>query len=273
VSARAITLLLALALVARAAGGAPSHGDEALPPAVHAALAQLAPQRPGMIDLYAVIVAGDGEEDVFRREAAAVQRVLDEHLGTKRRSLALVNHRSAPRPEATLKSIEFVLHAVARRMDVAEDILLLHLTSHGGSNHVLVLRHPAGELYGISPQFLRSVLDQTRIRHRVLVISGCYTGGFIPPLATVETMVLTAANAQRQSYGCGNDSEITEYSRALYLKALRQTRSLREAAGVAVQLIHEYERAHKLTHSYPQIRSGYAIEERLRVFERQLSAP
>jgi hypothetical protein len=258
---RSVALLLAL--LAPAAGGAPSLGDEALSPAVQSALAQLAPQRPGVIDLYALVVAGDGEEDVFRREVEAVQRVLDERLGTKGRSLALVNHRSLPRPEATLKSIE--------RMDIAEDILFLHLTSHGAANHVLILKHPAAELYGLSPKYLRELLDRSGIRHRVLVISGCYTGGFIPPLASVDTMILTAANAARPSYGCGNDSEITEYSRALYLKALPRTRSLREAAGIAVQLVHEDERASKTPHSYPQIRSGLAIEERLRRFEEQFS--
>jgi len=267
VSFRIATLLLAF--VAAATDGAPSLGDEALPPAIQNAVAQLAPQRPGVIDLYALIVAGDGEGDVFRREADAVRQVLDERLGAKGRSLALVNHRSAPRPEATLKSIELVLNAVAQRMDVAEDILFLHLTSHGAANHVLVLKHPAGELYGVSPQYLRTLLDRSGVRHRVLVISGCYTGGFIPQLATVDTMILTAANSVRQSYGCGNDSEITEYSRALYLKALQRTRSLREAAGIAVQLVHENERASKTEHSYPQVRSGLAIEERLRLFERQ----
>lgn len=266
---RVIALLLAF--VAIGAKGAPSLGDDALPPEVHAALAQLAPQRPGVIDLYAVVVAGDGDEDVFRREADAVRQVLDARLGTKGRSLALINHRSAAKPEATLKSIELVLGAVAQRMDVAEDILFLHLTSHGATNHVLLLNHPAAELYGVSPKYLRELLDRSGIRHRVLVISGCYTGGFIPPLATVDTMILTAANAERQSYGCGNDSEITEYSRALYLKALQRTRSLREAAGIAVQLIHEDERASKTPHSYPQIRSGSAIEERLRRFEQQFS--
>lgn len=266
-----LALALILAVVAATASGAPSLGEDALEPAVSEALAQLAPQRPGVIDLYAVVVAGDGEEDVFRREAHTVRRVLDERLGTRSRSLALINHRSAPKPEATLKSLELVLDAVAKRMDVAEDILFLHLTSHGASNHVLILRHPATELYGVSPQHLRGVLDRSGIRHRVLVISGCYTGGFIPPLATIDTMILTAANANRESYGCGNDSQITEYSRALYLKALPRTRSLREAAGIAVQLIHEDERATKTKHSYPQIRSGYAIEERLVRFEKQFS--
>jgi hypothetical protein len=266
---RIITLLLAF--VAISADGAPSLGDESPPPAVQAALAQLAPQRPGVIDLYAVVIAGDGDEDVFRREADAVRQVLDARLGTQGRSLALVNHRSAAKPEATLKSIELVLGEVAKRMDVAEDILFLHLTSHGATNHVLILKHPAAELYGVSPKYLRELLDRSGIRHRVLVISGCYTGGFIPPLATADTLILTAANAERRSYGCGNDSEITEYSRALYLKALQRTRSLRDAAGIAVQLIHEDERASKIEHSYPQIRSGFAIEEHLRRFEKQFS--
>ena len=262
-------LALLFAVATAAARGAPSLGDDKLPPSVQSALAQLAPQRAGVIDLYALIIAGDGTEDVFKREAATVRQVLDGRLGTTGRSLALVNHRSTPQPEATLKSIELVLGELARRMDLTEDVLLLHFTSHGASNHVLVLKHPALELYGASPQYLREVLDRSGIRHRVLILSGCYTGGFIPPLATPDTMILTASNARRQSYGCGNDSEITEYSRALYLKALQRTRSLREAAGIAVQLVHEDERASKNVHSYPQIRSGIDIEDRLRRYERQ----
>lgn len=268
---RAFVLLAALA--APLAHAAPSLGDETLPPGVSMALAQLAPQRPGVIDLYALVVAGDGTEDVFKREADAVREVLDERLGARGRSLALVNHRSAARPQATLKSIELALNAMAKVMDPEEDILFVHLTSHGGQNHVLALNHPAGELYGVSPKYLRALLDRAGVRHRVLVISGCYSGGFIPELATDDTMILTAANAVRPSYGCGNDSQITEYSRALYLKALQRTRSLREAAGLAVQLIHEDERAGKIEHSYPQIRTGAAIESRLRHFEAQFTGP
>ena len=265
-------LVLLAALAAPLAHAAPSLGDDTLPPGVGMALAQLAPQRPGVIDLYALVVAGDGSEDVFRREADAVREVLEQRLGA-RGSVALVNHRSAARPQATLKSIELALNAMAKLMDRDEDILFVHLTSHGGQNHVLALIHPAAELYGVSPKYLRALLDRAGVRHRVLVISGCYTGGFIPELATDETMILTAANSVRASYGCGNDSQITEYSRALYLKALQQTRSLREAAGIAVQLVHEDERAGKIEHSYPQVRSGAAIEKHLLRFESQFTRP
>lgn len=263
-------VLLALCLLASAAApAAPSLGDEAPPPEVRAALERLAPQRPGVIDLYALIVAGDGEEDVFLREAGAVRAVLDASLGTAGRSLALVNHRSKPRPEATLRSIEFALLEVARRMDPEEDILFLHLTSHGGRNHVLVLRHPALDLYGIGPDYLRALLERTGVRHRVVVVSACFSGGFVAPLASPGTLVLTAASIKRESYGCGKDSEITEFSKALYLGALGRTRSLREAGGLAIEIVHSQERAAQIVHSYPQMRSGISIEEKLRAFDRQ----
>lgn len=262
-------VLCAVLAVAPAAVAAPVLGDETPPPKVRAALEQLAPQRPGVIDLYAVVIAGDGEEDVFLKEARAVRSVLDERLGTAGRSIALINHRSMPRPEATLKSIEFVLQGVAGRMDPVEDILFLHLTSHGASNHVLVLRHPALELYGLDPKTLRALLDGTKILHRVVVVSACYSGGFVAPLATPETMILTAANTGRKSYGCGKDSEITDFSRALYLKALRQTRSLRTAGGLAIELVHADERAVRRVHSYPQMRIGIAIGDKLDALDRQ----
>jgi hypothetical protein len=266
-------LLACLAALACAASafGAPSYGDEAPPAEVRDAVERLRPQRPGVVDIYALIVGGDGSEDVFLREARTVQGVLDARLGTAGRSLSLVNHRSQPRPAATLRSIEFALLGVAGRMDRAEDVLYVHLASHGGSNHVLSLKHPALELYGLDAKYLRALLERAMVRYRVVVVSACYSGGFIAPLATPETLILTAANVGRQSYGCGNDSQITEFSRALYLKALQQTRSLRAAGGLAIELVHTDERAARRAHSYPQMRSGFGIEERLRILDRQLA--
>jgi hypothetical protein len=83
-------------------------------------------------------------------------------------------------------------------------------------------------------------------------------------------MVLTAASADRPSYGCGSDSQITDFSRALYLKALTRTRSLREAAALTLDLVRDDEKARGYTPSLPQLRSGAAIDERLRLLERQL---
>jgi hypothetical protein len=267
-----LSLLLALALAAASpARGNPAEGDPRPPYAVRAALERLPAQRPGMVDLYAIVIGGDAEE-VFRREVETVRRVLDERLGTAGRSLAMINDLALPEPEVTLNSLSYALRAVAKRMDLEEDVLLLHLTSHGLRNSELSLRHPAAPLYALSPLYLRSMLDEAGVRNRVVIVSSCFSGGFVGPLATGDTMVVTASSADRPSYGCSSDAQMTDFSRALYLKALSRTRSLREAAVQALDLIREDEKARGYTHSLPQLRSGVSIDERLRLIERQLDA-
>jgi hypothetical protein len=259
-------LLLAAAIPAQ---GRDPEGDTRPPYAVRSALERLPPQRPGTVDLYALVIGGDAEE-VFRREVETVRRVLDERLGTAGRSAAMVNDLAQAEPEVTLNSLAYALRAVAKRMDPEEDVLLLHLTSHGLRNSELSLRHPATPLYSLSPLYLRSMLDEAGVRNRVIIVSACFSGGFVGPLATGDTMVLTAASADRPSYGCGSDSQITDFSRALYLKALTRTRSLREAAALTLDLVRDDEKARGYTPSLPQLRSGAAIDERLRLLERQL---
>ena len=270
----AIALLAAACLPvghAAPARGQPSHGSEIPPASVVAQLDQLAPERPGTVDLYAILVGGDGSEDVFRKEVVQVRRVLEERFDTSGRMVTLVNTRTAAEPEATLHSLAYVLKRVAARMNRDEDILFLHLTTHGGSNHVLVLQHGKRELYGLSPQYLKALLEQSAIRYRVVVVSACYSGAFVAPLAGASALVITAASSRRQSFGCGKDSEITEFSRAFYLEALRQTRSFPAAARTAMQIVHEIERAQKRKHSYPQMRLGAALEDPLRILEQRLA--
>src|SRR4051812_43825121 len=167
----------------------------------------------------------------------------------------MVNDITQPEHEAPLTSLAYALRAIAKRMDPEEDVLLLHLTSHGLRNHELSLRHPAMPLYALSPLYLRSLLDEAGVQNRVVIVSSCFSGGFVGPLATGDTLVLTAASGDRPSYGCGSDSQITDFSRALYLRALMRTRSLREAAVQTLDLIREDEKARGFAHSLPQLRS------------------
>jgi len=266
---RIALLLIAWVAVADAAA-APSYGDEVPPPSVTTQLAGLQPQRPGVVDVYAVIVGADGEEEVFRKEAAAVRDALEAQLDAAGRTVTLVNQRASREPEATLKSLEYVLKRVSQTMDREEDILFLHLASHGSSDHVLVFQHPRLELYGLTPKYLKSLLVKADIRNRVIVVSACYSGGFVAPLANASTLVITAAAANRTSYGCGSHSEITDFSRAFYVNALPRAHSLKEAARLAQQIIHNDERATKRSHSYPQMQLGALMEERLRLLEHRL---
>jgi hypothetical protein len=136
---------------------------------------------------------------------------------------------------------------------------------------VLVLDHPQAELYGLSPRYLRALIDQSGVRYRVVVVSACYSGAFVQPLASPDALVITAANANRQSFGCGKKSPITEFSKAFYLEALRETRSFPAAAREAIRIVHETEREQGRKHSYPQMRLGAGLEDPLKSLEHRLA--
>ena len=115
------------------AAGAASFGDKTPPRAVLEQLDGLAPQRPGIIDVYAIVVAGDAQEDVFEREARIVQGQLERRLNASGRIVTLINNRRLLQPEATLNSLQYVLQRLARVMDKDEDLLFVHITSHGSA--------------------------------------------------------------------------------------------------------------------------------------------
>src|SRR5690606_14090420 len=87
---------------------------------VDARLAQMPAQRPGQVDLFALAVAGDGRENVFRNEVAYFEDLVDARYGAGGRTLVLVNHPDSlgdqPRPLATPDSLRHALAGIAARM-------------------------------------------------------------------------------------------------------------------------------------------------------------
>lgn len=92
------------------------------------------------------------------------------------------------------------LQAAADGMDAENDILLLILTSHGSRAGLAV---KAGRLaQTLTPSNLADMLARTGMRYKVVVISACYSGVFVPRLANPDTLVITAADADHPSFGC-----------------------------------------------------------------------
>lgn len=176
--------------------------DRALIDAAVAAMPEAAGELPA---LYVVGVAGDATEDVFRNEARFLVDQVAPRLGAGARALALVNHADAlDAPGALLATPATLGHALATigaHMRRDRDVLLLYLTMHGTPEHELWLQLPGGEDV-ITPAALRGALDAAGIVHRVVVVSACYSGGFVPALRGPDTLVLTAARRDRTSFGC-----------------------------------------------------------------------
>jgi hypothetical protein len=221
--------------------------------------------RPGVTELYSIAFAGSGSEDVFLNEALGVNEIMADLFDTGERSIVLANSEQHPgeTPFATVTSLQRALATVAERMDENEDILFLFLTAHGTPDHTLDVSLSPYRFEQLTPVKLRQLLDESGIRFRVIVISACYSGGFVRTLASPDTMVITASSADRASFGCRNGRQWTDFGQAFFKEALPATGSFEGALQRARDLIAQREKAAKLPASDPQIFVGEAIRERL----------
>ena len=229
------------------------------------AIAALAPPDKGRINLYFLGVAGDGSQEVFRREVEFVRGEFDRKFGTRGRSMALINSRTtvASAPLATHTSLRAALQAIGARMDREQDILFLFLTSHGNRQHDFHLNQNAIALRDLQPQELARMLADSGIRWKVVVVAACYSGGFVEPLRSDTTLVITAARADRASFGCEDANELTDFGRAYFKESLPGASSFQDAFARAQKLVDGWETQAKEEHSLPQIATAKPIEEQL----------
>ena len=240
-----------------------------------AALSQIKPRTAGKSNLYVVAFAGDGDQNVFRNEVEYVEPLFSNRFGADGRVLVLENNAASvkTRPLATWTNLHYALDAIAKKMDPAQDILLVYLTTHGSSDHQLLVDLDPLPLDQIEPVDLADALKTTpRIRWKVLVVNACYSGGFVDALRDDSTLVMTSARADRTSFGCGVDSDITWFGKAFLAEALNKTTSLRDAFDLATKSIDAWETRDKQEHSEPQIATTRSIEAKLSEWQRTLPA-
>lgn len=237
------------------------------------ALDQLQPQTPGKIDLYVVTFAGDAGEDVFRNEAEYAGRLFAQRFDAKGHVLVLENNVATvnTQPLATWTNLHYALEAIAKKMDPAQDILLVYLTTHGSQDHQLLVALDPLPLDQIEPEDVGDALKTTpAIRWKVIIVNACYSGGFIDALRDDSTMVMASARADRTSFGCGVDSDLTYFGRAFLVDGLNKTTSLPDAFDRAKQSIATWENADKEEHSDPQLAISPSIEAKLATWQKQL---
>ena len=235
------------------------------------ALSGLDDERPNVTDLYFVGFAGDAREDVFRKDVLAAQRVMDERWGTEGRSLALINN---PRtllesPAATVTNLRETLNEIGATIDTEQDVVMVYLASHGSRQHVLEVALPPLELAPLTAPALRGLLDGAGIKWRIVVVSACYSGGFIDALMDDNTLVLTASETNRASFGCGHRSDATFFGEALFQHGLAQSESLLAGFEAARERVAEREKAGAFAPpSNPQIFVGPAMADKLKELDR-----
>ncbi len=238
--------------------------------ALDRSLAAIAPQRRGVVDAYVVSVALDSDP-VFGREAREAGRVLSRRYDASGRTVVLAgSDGGAPSalPRGSPENIALVLARIAEVMDPAEDVLILYTTSHGAP--IGIVYNDGSEGFGvISANRMAGMLDGLGITRRLVMISACFSGTFVPALASRDSAVLTASVADRTSFGCQSDNDWTFFGDALINHALRKAQPLAAASKEAAGLVDNWEKRGQLTPSLPQVSIGTGAEAWLAALDKR----
>jgi hypothetical protein len=196
-----------------------------------------------------------GDQGVFRREATGAAKVVADRFGS---GTVNVQYNSKKGGGATIEALAMSLQVAANGMDAENDVLFLILTSHGSREGLAV---KAGRLtQTLTPSNLADMLARTSVRYKVVVISACYSGVFIPRLANPDVLVITAADANHPSFGCQDKAKWTYFGDAFFNVALRRARSLKEAFVVARALVRKRELREQFEPSNPLMAGGANVQ-------------
>lgn len=242
-SGRALVLLLVLFLGACGGGGTgqgSSAQDAALP-------------------LKAVIVAGDGKVQAFDNGVVRMRRWLADDAGvapdrmTRLSASPAVVEREGVQPATAAQ----VTAAIETLRPATGQGCFVFITSHGLRRGVTLPWNR--EL--LTPGALDSALTTgCGGAPTIAIISACYSGTFaLPPMQRDNRIILTAARADRPSFGCGARSELTFFDRCL-LDNLGAGRSWPEVYTAVRACVGEREAQDGFPPSEPQIFVGRAVE-------------
>jgi hypothetical protein len=235
------------------------------PEMLESALQNLQPQHKYKSELFFIGFASYATEDVFSKEVNFAKDLLDQRFDTKGHSINLINHLATREtvPLANATNLGLTLKRIGQLMNRDEDVLVLYLTSHGSEDHTLSVSFWPLQLNDITPEKLRAMLDDAGIKWRVVIVSACYSGGFVEALKSDETLVATAAAADKTSFGCGTESEFTYFGEALFKDQLPNDYSFVSALQQTRIEIAEREKREDIEASLPQLSVGDAIKTKL----------
>ena len=229
-------------------------------------IAQLAAARKDETNIYTLALAGWADQDVFIKELDGALEAIASVLPIKNRTVRLINRPDTVKtiPLANFPNFAAAVHGIGAIMDRDNDVLILLMTSHG---------YPAGfalQLPGdnsvLTPQQVAAALDGAAIKNRVVIVSACYSGIFVPPLANDTTIVLTAADAEHTSFGCAPERDWTYFGDAFFHQSLHPGSDFESAFDHARVLIHGWEMMDHATPSNPQGAFGRALVAKLAPF-------
>ena len=223
--------------------------------------------RKGETAIYALGIAGWAGLDVFAKEIDGGLASIARILPIKDRTLRLINNPAtvASVPLASPHNFTAAVHAIGNVMNKDDDVLVLLMTSHGDRKG-FALQLPDQAPIDLTPKQVAETLDHEGIKYRVVIVSACFSGIFLPPLANDNTIVVTAADDQHTSFGCAPERDWTYFGDAFLRQSLQPGTDFEQAFAHARTLIQGWELMDHAPPSNPQAHFGPALVAKLAPF-------
>jgi hypothetical protein len=209
-----------------------------------------------------VLVAGDSSLPVFDNAVDGVAARLRERDGVAQGDFQRLSAATGVVAQEGVRSasLDHVLAAVKRMGPGPGQGCFVFATSHGAAHRGLLLTAMGSEV--LSPEALDRALAQgCGNAPTVVVVSGCFTGAFAqPPMARANRVVLTAARADRASFGCRAGRTYAVYDRCL-LDALDAGGAWPQVYAAVQRCVGDAERRGQFVPSEPQAWFGPAVAD------------
>jgi hypothetical protein len=214
------------------------------------------PASPGW---QAVLVAGDNAQPVFDNAVAAVSNWLAAR-GVPASDIHRLSASPPPgAPTTEPASAKRVLRQIASLPARPGERCLVFITSHGQEGEGVWLAY-RGEF--LRPEALAQALSiGCAAVPTVVIVSSCYSGAFAAgPMQAANRIILTAARADRPSFGCQADRTYTVFDECL-IAALPRAATWRTAFELSSACVRRREKRLKVLPSQPQAAFGAAVRD------------
>ncbi len=108
------------------------------------------------------------------------------------------------------------------------------------------------------------MLEPLNVRRKLLVVSACYSGHWLNQLKDSDTLILVSAREDRTSFGCGDDSEMTWFTKAVYQSvglSLTDPDAMFEQINQRIRSWEEEADMEEERWSYPQYHLGESLRQ------------
>jgi hypothetical protein len=203
----------------------------------------------------AVLVAGDNAEPVFDNAVEAMGSWLSS-IGVPAGAMHRLSAAARPfDPAKEPASARLILGRIAALQPGRGDGCFVFITSHGQRGQGIWLA-ASGEFLD-SGALGRALSAGCGNAPTVVIVSSCYSGAFTAMRAP-NRVIITAARADRPSFGCQADRTYTVFDECL-LAALPQAATWRSVHNVDLACVRRRERELGVLPSQPQAFFGKAV--------------